>query len=196
MPFERSRGRQYRYVPAKMLVRSDDSGPVIACHFAVFNTPTELWPGCIEQVAPGAFASSLNGDIRALINHETRLVLGRTVAGTLTLREDEVGLYGEIKINEQDSDAMNLYTRVQRGDVSQCSFGFDIVAEDYVVGPDGQTCTWTLRDVILYEVSVVTFPAYEATSAVARAAGDMESLKAARLERRKNELLERIKKHA
>ena len=194
--FNRNAGRQYRYVPAKMQVRSEDSGPVIACHFAVFNTPTELWPGCIEQIAPGAFASSMNLDVRALINHETRLVIGRTVAGTLTLREDETGLYGEIKINEHDSDAMNLYARVQRGDVSQCSFGFDIVAEDYVMAPDGQTCTWTIRDVILYEVSVVTFPAYEATSAIARASGDTESLKTARLERRKKELLERIHKHA
>lgn len=194
--FDRNVGRQYRYVPAKMQVRTEDTGPVIACHFAVFNTPTELWPGCIEQIAPGAFASSLNRDVRGLINHETRLVLGRTVAGTLTLREDETGLYGEIKINEHDSDAMNLYARVQRGDVSQCSFGFDIVAEDYLVSPDGQTCTWTIRDVILYEVSVVTFPAYEATSAIARASGDTTSLQNARLERRKNELLERIRKNA
>ena len=194
--FNRNTGMQYRYVPAKMQVRSEDNGPVIACHFAVFNTPTELWPGCIEQIAPGAFASSMNLDVRALINHETRLVLGRTVAGTLTLQEDETGLYGEIKINEHDSDAMNLYARVQRGDVSQCSFGFDILAEDYVVSPDGQTCTWTIRDVRLWEVSVVTFPAYEATSAIARASGNTTSLKSARLERRKKELLERIKNHA
>lgn len=193
MPSRRT-GKQYRYIPATLQIRSDDSGPVIACYFAVFNSPTELWHGCIEQIAPGAFTSSLNRDVRALIDHETRLVLGRTVAGTLTLREDETGLYGEIKINEHDSDAMNLYARVQRGDVSQCSFGFDIVAEDYVVSPDGQTCTWTIREVILYEVSVVTFPAYDATSAVARASGDMTSLKKARLERRKKELLERIKK--
>ena len=194
--FDRNVGRQYRCIPAKMLVRSDTEGPVIACHFAVFNTPTELWPGCIEQIAPGAFASSLGLDVRGLINHETRLVLGRTLAGTLSLREDEIGLYGEIKINEHDSDAMNLYARVQRGDVSQCSFGFDIVAEDYVVSPDGQTCTWTIRDVRLWEVSVVTFPAYEATSAIARASDDTTSLKSARLQRRKKELLERIKNHA
>lgn len=194
--FNRNRGRQYRFIPAQINVRSEDSGPVIACHFAVFNSPTELWPGCIEQIAPGAFASSLNRDVRALDNHDVRIVLGRTVAGTLSLQEDGTGLYGEIKINEHDSDAMNLYARVQRGDISQCSFGFDIVAEDYVVSPDGQTCTWTIREVILYEVSVVTFPAYEATSAIARAAGDIDSLKTARLERRKKELLERIKNHA
>ena len=188
--------RQYRYIPTKMQARSEESGPTIACYFAVFNTPTQLWPGCIEQIAPGAFASSLSGDVRALIDHETRLVLGRTVAGTLTLREDETGLFGEVKINQQDSDAMNLYARVQRGDVTQCSFGFDIIAEDYVLSDDGQTCAWTIREVILYEVSIVTFPAYEATSAVARAEGGDNHLKQLRLERRKQELKERILKNA
>ena len=89
---------------------------------------------------------------------------------------------------------MNLYARVQRGDVSQCSFGFEIVSEDYIVGSDGQTCTWTIHDLILYEVSVVTFPAYEATSAYARDVGDMASLRTARLNRRRQELLERINK--
>ena len=196
MPDKRMCYRQTRSVPVSFQTRNDDTGPVIAGYFAVFNNPTELWPGCIEQIAPGAFASSLGLDVRALIDHDTRLVIGRTVAGTLTLREDETGLYGEIKINEHDSDAMNLYARVQRGDVSQCSFGFDIVAEDYVVSPDGQTCTWTIREVKLYEVSVVTFPAYDATSVSARDADSAASLKSTRLERRKNELLERIKNHA
>ena len=195
MPDKRMLYRQTRSVPVNFQTRSDETGPVIAGYFAVFNNPTELWPGCIEQIAPGAFASSLGGDVRALIDHDTRLVIGRTVAGTLTLREDETGLYGEIKINEHDSDAMNLYARVQRGDVSQCSFGFDIVAEDYVVGPDGQTCTWTIRDTTLYEVSVVTFPAYEATSVEARSVG-ANTLQTDRLERRKKELLERINHHA
>ena len=188
--------RQTRSVPVKFETRSDESGPVIAGYFAVFNSPTELWPGCVEQIAPGAFTSSLNDDVRALVDHDSRLVIGRTVAGTLSLREDATGLYGEIKINEHDSDAMNLYARVQRGDVSQCSFGFDIVAEDYVVSPDGQTCTWPIREVKLYEVSVVTFPAYDATSVEARSVDNVNSLKSHRLERRKKELLERINNHA
>lgn len=186
--------RQLRYASSAIEARSEGECPVIACYFAVFNSPTELFKGCIEQIAPGAFSSSLANDVRALIDHETRLVLGRTSAGTLSLKEDEVGLYGEIKINPHDTDAMNLYSRVQRGDVSQCSFGFDIVNEDYVVSPDGQTCTWTIRDLILYEVSIVTFPAYVATSAFARDADGATSLQNARLERRKNELLGRIEK--
>ena len=188
--------RQIRSVPVSFHTRNEETGPVIAGYFAVFNQPTDLWPGCIEQIAPGAFASSLNGDVRALVDHDTRLVIGRTVAGTLSLREDDIGLYGEIKINEHDSDAMNLYARVQRGDVSQCSFGFDIIAEDYVMSPDGQTCTWTIRDTKLWEVSVVTFPAYDATSVSARNADNIDCLKNNRLERRKKELLERINNHA
>ena len=195
MPNSKARNlRQFRSAQVAFETRSSETGPVIAGYFAVFNNPTELWPGCIEQIAPGAFSSSLGGDVRALINHDSRLVIGRTVAGTLTFREDATGLYGEIKINEQDSDAMNLYARVQRGDVSQCSFGFDIIAEDYAVSQDGQTCTWTVRDLVLYEVSVVTFPAYEATSVEARADGSAPSIKTSRMERRKNDLKERIKK--
>ena len=185
--------RQIRSAPVAFQTRNDDTGPVIAGYFAVFNNPTELWPGCIEQIAPGAFASSLSGDVRALIDHDTRLVIGRTTVGTLTLGEDATGLYGEIKINEHDSDAMNLYARVQRGDVSQCSFGFDIIAEDYVCSQDGQTCTWTVRDLVLYEVSVVTFPAYDATSVSARGSANTASIQSTRFERRKNDLKERIR---
>lgn len=192
MPDKRMCYRQTRSVPVNFQTRSDDTGPVIAGYFAVFNNPTELWPGCIEQVAPGAFASSLGLDVRALIDHDTRLVIGRTVAGTLTLREDETGLYGEIKINEHDSDAMNLYARVQRGDVTQCSFGFDILDEEYQERPDG-SCLWILRDVLLYEVSVVTFPAYAETSVEARRS-DRETQRRRALELRKKKLKERIEK--
>ena len=186
--------RQYRSIPVKFEVRESvgQTGPVIAGYFAVFDTEYEMWPGVSEKIARGAFASCLGDDIRALIDHDTRLVLGRTASGTLTLREDDHGLYGEIKINEADTDAMNLYARVQRGDVSQCSFGFDIIAEDYVVSPDGQKCTWTVREVKLYEVSVVTFPAYEATAVEARSES-AKPLNNARLERRKKDLLERMK---
>lgn len=75
--------------------------------------------GFTEQIDPHAFDDQLGGDVRALIDHDTRLVLGRTCAGTLTLRVDEHGLWGSIAVNEGDQDALNLYARVQRGDVSQ-----------------------------------------------------------------------------
>ena len=82
--------------------------------------------------------------------------------------------------------------RKESGKKVKTSFGFDIIAEDYVVSPDGRKCTWTVREVKLYEVSVVTFPAYEATAVEARS-DSAQRLSKARLERRKKDLFERMK---
>jgi len=183
--------RQVRSCGAEFRAR-DEGGPVIEGYFSVFNRDYELWPGAVEQVAPGAFRETLGGDIRALANHDTRLVLGRTTPGTLTLREDDKGLFGTIKMNEQDSDAMNLYARVQRGDVSQCSFGFDILDEEFTERSDGSVL-WTIRKVKLYEVSVVTFPAYVETAVSARKA-EVDTIRRRRLDAWKNEMKERMKK--
>lgn len=168
--------RQTRAVPSKFETREDDGGLFIEGYFSVFNSVYELWPGASESVAPGAFSSSLGEDVRALVDHETRLVLGRNKAGTLELREDSRGLWGKIRINPEDTDAMNLYNRVKRGDVDQCSIGFEIIKEDIDVREDGSV-HWTIREVKLYEVSVVTFPAYEETSVAARKK-DYETLRA------------------
>lgn len=169
MPDINSRhGRQLRSIPQQFCTREDGDELIIEGYFAVFDSPYTLWDGVTEIVKPGAFAGCLSGDIRALIDHDTRLVLGRTKAGTLELREDARGLWGSIKINRADTDAMSLYARVQRGDVDQCSFGFDIEEETFVDLGDGQ-CRWEITKVNpLYEVSVVTFPAYEETAVKAR----------------------------
>lgn len=169
MPDINSRhGRQLRSIPQQFCTREDGDELIIEGYFAVFDSPYTLWDDATEIVKPGAFAGCLSGDIRALIDHDTRLVLGRTKAGTLELREDARGLYGTIKINRDDADAMSLYARVQRGDVDQCSFGFDIEEETFVDLGGGQ-CRWEINKVNpLYEVSVVTYPAYEETAVKAR----------------------------
>lgn len=159
--------RQVRSVASSFETRSDDTGMYIEGYFSVFNSNYEIYPGCTESVAPGAFSNTLGGDIKALCDHDTRLVLGRNKAGTLELREDSHGLWGRITINPNDSDAVNLYERVKRGDVDQCSFGFDIREEEADFRDDGSV-HFTIRDVELYEVSVVTFPAYSETSVSAR----------------------------
>lgn len=159
--------RQMRSIPSNFETREEGDGLFIEGYFSVFNSNYELWPGASESVAPGAFESTLGEDVRALVDHETRLVLGRNKAGTLELREDSHGLWGKVRINPEDSDAMNLYNRVKRGDVDQCSFGFDILKEDTEIREDGSV-HWTIREVRLYEVSVVTFPAYEDTGVSAR----------------------------
>lgn len=192
MKNERQQRRQVRSIETGFQTRDAEGGPIIEGYFAIFNSDYEIWPGAIEQVAPGAFTSALGGDIRALADHDTRIVLGRTTAGTLELREDDRGLYGSIKINPEDQEAMNLYHRVQRGDVTQCSFGFDIKDEEYQHRPDGSDL-WIIRDVVLYEVSVVTFPAYAETSVQARK-DDINTIRSRQLAARKSALKERIAK--
>lgn len=160
--------RQVRCTAQQFATREADNDLYIEGYFAVFNSEYQLWEDAIEVIKPGAFTGSISGDVRALINHNTSLVLGRTKAGTLTLRQDNRGLWGSIKINRDDIDAMNLYARVQRGDVDQCSFGFEIKRETFVDLGRGKY-RWEIDEVDpLYEVSVCTFPAYEATSVSAR----------------------------
>ena len=167
MPNERQQ-RQVRCVAQQFQTRSANDDSFIEGYFSVFNSEYPLWEGASEIVKPGAFTNSVSGDVRALINHDSSLVLGRTKAGTLMLRQDERGLWGSIRINRDDVDAMNLYARVQRGDVDQCSFGFDIKRETFVDLGDGK-CRWEIEEVDpLYEVSVCTFPAYTETSVSAR----------------------------
>jgi hypothetical protein len=161
-------------------------------YFAVFNRQTELWPGALEEIAPGAFDKTLGNDIRALINHDTTLVLGRNKSGTLELKTDSHGLWGRIKINHNDTDAVNLYERVKRGDVDQCSFGFNIVSENTEWRDDG-TVKWTITEIDLHEVSVCTFPAYEETGVQARKA-EVQQHRERQLQQRKLNLKARLKK--
>jgi len=176
----------------KTRVEPDAQDMYIEGYFAVFGRETELWPGAYEEIAPGAFDETLNNDIRALINHDTTLVLGRTKAGTLELKTDSYGLWGRVKINPNDSDAVNLYERVKRGDVDQCSFGFNIIEEETEWRDDG-TVKWRLKKIDLHEVSICTFPAYEDTGVQARKA-EVEQHRQRLLEAKKNKLRERMRR--
>lgn len=185
---------QRRSINEKLSTRSmegDNQDYIIEGYFVVFNQETELWRSAFESISPTAFDETLGNDIRALINHETALVLGRNKSGTLELKVDSRGLWGTIKLNPNDTDAMNLYERVKRGDVDQCSFGFNIIEEDTEWRDDG-TVHWVIKKADLHEVSVVTFPAYEATSVSARHR-QFEEMQERKLEQRKLELKERLK---
>lgn len=173
--------------------REDSEEMTIEGYFAVFNSNYEIWEGASESIAPGAFTSSVAGDIRGLTNHDTTLVLGRTKAHTLELKEDSHGLWGKITINPKDSDAVNTYERVKRGDVDQCSIGFMIRSEETDFGADG-SIHWTITDVELFEVSVCTFPAYEETGVSARHK-DAEELKKRANEAWKLKMKDRLTKN-
>ena len=160
--------RQTKMIRSAFETREDGDVPVIEGYFAVFNSNYAIGPGMSESIAPGAFEEALGGDVRALANHDTTLVLGRNKANTLQLREDSHGLWGEVRINPNDTAAMDLYARVKRGDVDGCSIGFDIASEETEIREDGSV-HWTITKVNpLYEVSACTFPAYEQTNVQAR----------------------------
>lgn len=182
--------KQVRCVASDFQTRAEDDGLYISGYFSVFNSIYQLWEGATESVAETAFDETLSGDIRCLVDHETRLVLGRTKANTLTLKTDSRGLWGEVRINPKDTDAMNLYERVKRGDVDQCSFGFRILDEEF--SDLGTSVHWTIKKVELYEVSVVTFPAYQDTSVSARER-DLEEIRSKQTKVWKERMLKKLK---
>lgn len=191
MPNTDRKIRQMRSIASEFTTREDGEELTIEGYFAVFNNNYDIAPGMSESVAPGAFSETLAGDIRALVNHDTTLVLGRTTAHTLELREDSHGLWGKIAINPKDGDAMNLYERVKRGDVNQCSFGFDILDEETAISDNGDI-HWTIKKVELYEVSCCTFPAYESTNITARSA-ERDRIKERQAEAWRTRMKERLK---
>ena len=157
-----------RTLGSQFTTREDENNEMfVEGYFAVFGSTYKMWDGMEETIDPHAFDETIGDDIRCLTNHKSELVLGRTKSGTLTLRLDEHGLFGRVAINPNDRQAVDLYERVKRGDVDQCSFGFDILEQEYDYRQDGSVLT-TLKKVKLYEVSVVTFPRYEDTYVEAR----------------------------
>lgn len=183
--------RQLRGIFSEFQTRTEETGDLyISGYFAVFNSDYEVWSGATESIAETAFDGALADDIRCLINHETRLVLGRTKSGTLTLKTDSRGLWGEVKINPNDQDAINLYERVKRRDVDQCSFGFEILDEEFE--DRGDSVHWTIKKVKLYEVSVVTFPAYTDTNVSARKL-ELEEIKRRSFEMWKDKVTKKLK---
>lgn len=160
-----------RYTPGVIEARETDSGFTIHGHASVFDSPYELW-GFREQVARGAFKKSLKeADVAALWNHDPNVVLGRNKSGTLRLSEDDKGLYYEVDLPDTQA-ARDLHTLIRRGDVYQSSFAFEIVKEawDYPKDGDRDLPLRTIKEVRLFDVSPVTYPASPVTDVdVARA---------------------------
>lgn len=187
----RLKDMQVRNITTNLETREVEEGKFLEGYFVVFNKETELFEGAYEEIDPLAFNKTLDNDIRALINHDTTLVLGRNKSDTLKLKADEKGLWGRVEINKNDTDAMNIYQRVKRGDVSGNSFGFNILNEETDYREDG-TVKWTIKEIDLHEVSITTFPAYEDTSIQARS-NQVEQYRQRQLDIKKDKLKERIK---
>lgn len=171
-------GREVRTVKSGPIeVRADDDGDHLVGHAAVFNRETVIGRWFREQVAPGAFKKTIKeADVRHLFNHDPNMVLARTKNGTLDLSEDDFGLAYDALLNPDDPDAIRVKAKVERGDVTQSSFGFIVVADEWEEGEihDDGTKTLplrTIKEAKLFDTSTVTYPAYTDADAMIRMAG-------------------------
>lgn len=149
--------------------KRDDGSRKITGHAAVFNQLSHDLGGFREQISPGAFAKAIESDdVRALFNHDPNVILGRNLAGTLRLAEDARGL--AIEIDPPDTQAArDLMVSMERGDVTQMSFAFSVRpgGQDWADDDEGRVIR-TLKDLRLYDVSPVVYPAYPQTDVAVR----------------------------
>lgn len=133
-----------------------------------FDKFSEDLGGYIEIIHKNALDDADLSDVRCLMNHDENLVLGRTKNQTLELSVDEVGLQFKSKLPDTQN-ARDLYTLVKRGDIDQCSFGFFIDSQGYEMREENNRIERHINKFLaLYDVSVVTYPAYEDTSVESR----------------------------
>jgi HK97 family phage prohead protease len=145
-------------------VRAEGDGNTLIGYASIFDSPSEPMP-FIEYVKRGAFSKTINdgADVRLLIDHEG-VPLARTKSGTLVLEEDERGLRVEADLDPSNPDAARIISAMKRGDISQMSFAFRTIKDSF----NADRSVRELREVQLFDVSVVTFPAYEETVAELR----------------------------
>jgi len=177
-------------------VEGEAEKPVIEGYFVVFDQPYYIDDYCEEVVARGAFDGCDMSDVRALIDHNTMMVLGRynDNCRTLEFSIDDTGLFATVEINPDDSDAMSARARVLRGDVDQASFGFDEKDVSYSDLSNGRIRRTINSISKLWEISVCTFPAYQQTHVCARSATAAESSRIEAIRRTKTNLKRRLLK--
>ena len=161
--------RERRYRGTCGVEERADGSAVISGYAAVFyreddpGTQFELFPGLVERVDASAFTRAIRegGDARAVLNHSPELLLGRVSAGTLRLSVDSVGLRYEID-PPNTQYARDAVESIKRGDLTGSSFAFDVNAVE-MRSEDNQDVR-IIKDVELFDVGPVTYPAYDSTS--------------------------------
>jgi len=151
------------FVPQEF--RADNEGLRVSGYAAVFNQETEIndW-GFVyrEVIAPGAFTEAIGrDDVVFLVNHEG-LPLARSRSGTLALSEDSTGLRMETELDPEDPDVKQIVGKMKRGDLDKMSFAFIPEVQEW--DDTGEVPLRTIMKATLYDVSIVTTPAYEGTS--------------------------------
>ena len=155
-------------IPAE--IRAEGDGLKVSGYAAVFNEPADIGGMFKEVIAPGAFRDALTrDDVVFLINHDG-LPLARTRSGTMTLTEDAVGLRMDTVLDPTDPDVMSIVPKMKRGDLDKMSFAFRATKQEWDDTSDPPTRT--IHEMRLFDVSIVTRPAYDGTSVALRSLED------------------------
>ncbi len=155
-----------RFVTIPVEVREEGDHKYFEGDAVIFNSVTDLgW--FTEEIRDGAFDEVMKDDVRALFNHDPNVVLGRSTAGTMELHADKKKVKYKVLYNENDPDHVRVMEKVKRGDVSQSSFAFSIKDDEWSTrdGKDHRVVTKVMR---WYDISPVTYPAYQDTTVAAR----------------------------
>ena len=146
---------------------AEGQGPgTVTGYAAVFDRYSEDLGFFREKIAPGAFQDCLEQDVRALVNHDPNLLIGRSKAGTLRMTEDGLGLRFECDLPDTQI-GRDTATSIRRGDLDGCSFSFDTHEDSWDRSTTPPTRT-LLKCSRLYDVGPVAFPAYPDTTAALR----------------------------
>jgi len=154
-------------------IRAEGDTVSVSGYAAVFNSETIIGGSYREQIAPGAFADAIGrDDVMFLINHDG-LPMARTKSGTLTLAEDERGLYMSAELDSSDPDVRAIVPKMKRGDLDKMSFAFSPEIQSW--DDSGDMPLRTIRQASLYDVSIVTYPAYQDTDIGLRSLSEFRS---------------------
>ena len=159
-------GAERRYLSQPLEYREEGEEKRFEGYAVIFNSETDLgW--FTEEIRDGAFEDVMDDDVRGLFNHDPDVILGRNKSGTMKLSVDKRGVKYSIDYNPNDPDHVRVMEKVKRGDVSQSSFAFGIKDAVWETrdGRDHRVITKLSR---WYDVSPVTYPAYQDTTVAAR----------------------------
>lgn len=159
------------------IIAKDDENMIIEGYALKFNKESNLLGEFVEVISPEALRNADLSDVRCLIDHNSSYVLGRTVADTLKLEVDDVGLRFRCEL-PNTSYARDLYENIKLGNINQCSFGFTIEedGDEFERREDGIFKRTVNKIRSLFDVSIVTYPAYEDTD-VAPALRSIKNIK-------------------
>lgn len=161
-------------------IREEGAAIKVSGYAAVFNQRADIGGYFLEVIEPGAFKEAIGRDDVVFVVNHAGLPLARTRSGTLTLKEDDHGLYMETELDPEDPDVKAIVPKMKRGDLDKMSFRFIPEVQEW--DESGDIPVRTIKKVSLEDVSIVTFPAYEGTDIGLRSLQEFRSSNANKIQ--------------